>query len=369
MSPSPTPPPDGKSLPQRHRPHLGNLSKDTTEKDLWAFDDLESENTTAPELTLVQPRDFKKRLIESTEEQSEPEIPVLSEKKNDQDLPRARPEDEKRNLKVNASPKQPKPSLHGENALKSKPPSDFDELEQWDEPDAAPVTRASPRKVAAAAAAVMSVETDVTLGDLPSTEPSEGQETVATAATPSKSGPLTHGFEMSKLERLGMGALVLLLLGAGILIYFNTLDRLDGRVGSEKNQRFPIQGSHLSVQEADTYWRAPIADGPNQETFRRGTQLLPVLELTLQGGPAAVRVFFRNSDGDLVGDVVTRRIEAGRNIQVAATVGFDDIGMHSAYRTGQSKPWTIEVHEAPSESSSGAAFKKLLLMDISPDRR
>lgn len=366
MSPSPTPPPDGTSLPQRHRPHLGNLSKDTTEKDLWALDDLDSEERPAPELTLVQPRDFKKRILQPMEEESEPEIPVLSEKKNDQDLPRVRSEDETRNFKVNTSPKQPRPTLHGENVLKSKPPSDFDELEQWDEPDAAPVTRATPRK---AAATVMPVERDVPVDDQPSTGHSEDLEAVVPPATETKRNPLRPGLEMSKLERMGLAAFVLLLLGVGTLIYFNTVDRLDGRAGSEKNHRFPIQGSHLSVQEADTYWRAPIADGPNRETFRRGTQLLPVLELSLQGGPAAVRVFFRNSDGDLVGDVVTRRIEAGRNIQVAATVGFDDVGMHSAYRTGQSKPWTIEVHEAPSESSPGAAFKKLLLMDISPDRR
>ena len=32
--------------------------------------------------------------------------------------------------------------------------------------------------------------------------------------------------------------------------------------------------------------------------FRRGTQLLPVLELTVSGGPAAVRVLFRNDDRD-----------------------------------------------------------------------
>ncbi len=39
MTPKPPPSSDGSSLPPRHRPPLGNLAKDTTEMDLWAFDD------------------------------------------------------------------------------------------------------------------------------------------------------------------------------------------------------------------------------------------------------------------------------------------------------------------------------------------
>ena len=56
-------------------------------------------------------------------------------------------------------------------------------------------------------------------------------------------------------------------------------------------------------------------------------------------------------------------------LQIAATAGFEDLGMHAAYRTGQSKPWTIEVLEAPSESAANAEFKKLFEINISTDRR
>jgi hypothetical protein len=43
--------------------------------------------------------------------------------------------------------------------------------------------------------------------------------------------------------------------------------------------------------------------------------------------------------------------------------------MHAAYRTGGSKPWTIEVFEAPSETTPGKDFKRLFEMNISTDRR
>ena len=54
---------------------------------------------------------------------------------------------------------------------------------------------------------------------------------------------------------------------------------------------------------------------------------------------------------------------------LAATAGFEDIGMHAAYRTGQSKSWSVEVREAPSEDSPVQDFKKLFEMSISTDRR
>ena len=54
---------------------------------------------------------------------------------------------------------------------------------------------------------------------------------------------------------------------------------------------------------------------------------------------------------------------------IPATAGFDDIGMHAAYRTGGTKPWTVEIYEAPSENASGKEFTKLFETHISTDRR
>jgi post-segregation antitoxin (ccd killing protein) len=54
---------------------------------------------------------------------------------------------------------------------------------------------------------------------------------------------------------------------------------------------------------------------------------------------------------------------------VAATSGFEDVGMHAAYRTGQSRLWTIEVLEAQAETSPNADFIKLFEIEVSTDRR
>jgi hypothetical protein len=56
-------------------------------------------------------------------------------------------------------------------------------------------------------------------------------------------------------------------------------------------------------------------------------------------------------------------------LNVPATAGFDDVGMHAAYRTGESKPWTVGVYEAPTEDAPGRDFKKVFEMDISTDLR
>ena len=70
-----------------------------------------------------------------------------------------------------------------------------------------------------------------------------------------------------------------------------------------------------------------------------------------------------------MGDAVTRTIKPGAPLQIAATAGFEDLGMHAAYRTGQSKPWTIQVLEGPSETAANAEFKKLFEINISTVRR
>jgi hypothetical protein len=56
-------------------------------------------------------------------------------------------------------------------------------------------------------------------------------------------------------------------------------------------------------------------------------------------------------------------------LQVASTAGFDDVGMHAAYRTGQTQAWSIEVREASSVTAANEEFKKLIEIPISTVRR
>jgi hypothetical protein len=171
------------------------------------------------------------------------------------------------------------------------------------------------------------------------------------------------------VERLGMIILAALLVMGGVFAYLQSIKRLPTGSARADSGDFPIKGAMITVDSATSYWRQPVREGPETDTFRRGTALLPVLVLKIADGRGAIRVLFRNDEGKGIGDPVTRTIQGAQTLEIPATAGFDDIGMHAAYRTGGSKPWTIEVFEATSEASAGTDIKRLFEINISTDRR
>lgn len=345
MTPNPPSSPDGSSLPPRHRPSLSNLPKDTTEHDLWAFDDIDSleEEATvvlpkSPESGIPVPRDPEKMKIRQLGD------PALSKTGGNYE-----------SVRVNVSTNRPKVPIASTTG-QSEPGREFDDLDQFEEPEAArPVVQTPPETAALAVAPAP-----------PTTPPADSRDEfsppVRDNLTPVSLRPRLN---LTNFERLGLVALVVLLLIAGTMFFLNTINRLPTGSNLVKANDFPIRGSHLTIVSADSFWRMP----KTADTVRRGTQLIPVVDLTTSGGPAAIRVFFRNSDGDVIGDAVTRFIKSDGKLQVAATAGFDDVGMHAAYRTGDNKPWTIEVLEAATENAPGPEFSKLFEMNISTDRR
>ncbi len=354
MTPNPPSPPDGSSLPPRHRPTLGKLAKGTTEQDLWAFDDLDrADEETAEALPKpVEPGIPDPRELETMKvRQLADPIPSKTDENHD-------------SVRVNISKNRPKIQA-GSTTGQSKPGSEFDDLDHWDEPEAGPPVLAIPAEIGTRPVApTQPAAAEIPLPAVtPPTDPQdEFSPPVRDAAAPASQRPRLH---LTKLERLGLVALAVLLLIGGAMAFLNTISRLPTGSDRVKANDFPLHGKHLTIVSADSFWRAPKA----ADTARRGTQLVPVVDLTTGGGPAAIRVFFRNSDGDVIGDAVTRYLQPGAKLQIAATAGFDDVGMHAAYRTGESKPWTIEVLEAATENAPGPEFSRLFEMDVSPDRR
>lgn len=311
---------------------MGNLGKDTTEVDLWAFDDLDAASEAIP-----QP-------VEESATRGIPKVRKTGNAKAreaEADQP-PKPTGVQESVKVDVSKNRGKIPA-GTPGGHSKPGGEFDDLDQWVEP-AAPEATAKPAP-------------EITP---PVVEPAE-------VPSPVKNVPVAPDLKLSlsKFERIGLLTLLAVLVLGGIAVFLGTISRLPTGSDRTKANDFPIQGQHLAIASATTYWRAP----KSAETVRRGTQLVPVLELTSTGSPAAIRVFFRNGDGEVVGDAVTRRIQAGSTLHIAATAGFDDVGMHAAYGTGRDKPWTIQVLEASSENAAGAEFKKLFETDVSQERR
>lgn len=377
MTPDPPAPSEGSSLPPRHRPALGNLAKDTTELDLWAFED-----------DLELPDELPEPPAGETTRSSARDIPAPRERKKGK--PRefgsrpTPPPQHSRDERVQINVNKPAEKLPPAEALagQAKPEREFDDLENWDNAKLEPELEELPQEDAEEPPKPNAPpEPELPKKEIQATPPPQDGKTAtetplpddefAPAALPAsaKPVPLLPNLALTKVERIGLISLVaLLLVGAATVLMFS-LNRLPSEPEKAGANDFPVQGKLITVNSAVSYWRVPITEGSDQDTFRRGTELLPVLELSLTGGPAGIRVLFRNDEREVVGDAVTRTVRGGGTLKIPATAGFDDLGMHAAYRTGESKPWTIEVSEAPAEDAPSNAFRKLFEMNIATDRR
>ena len=169
---------------------------------------------------------------------------------------------------------------------------------------------------------------------------------------------------LSIIEKIAISCLCAALALGAILTLIHFSNRVPTRPLVAEEIDFPVSGKIVEITAASTYWRKPITTGDTADVVRRGTQLIPVLKLSLNSKSGAIRVFFRNEDGLVVGDGITRSVKGNTEVIVPATAGFDDVGMHTAYRTGDGKRWIVQVFEAPSAKAPGKSFRKILETEI-----
>ena len=366
MSAQPPSSPNEPAPSPRFRPPLGTLAQDTTEVGLWAFDD----EPDAPQ-TSVEERDAVPLLRSFGKDLPAPRSPLSVKPREIEDSRALRPfagEGQIR-ININKAPASHRPS--SPLAERATHENTFDDLDSWNPVPEESSPEPGPTEIVASPASEPTTPPQILPEPTPRTvDPNEGKEEFSPAPRPDATPvSLRPHLALSKTERLGFLMLLLCLLaGAGSILLYS-LKHLPTEPSRVSDKDFPITGSHLTILSATSYWRTPISSGASADTFRRGTQLLPVLELAVRGGPGAIRVMFRNEDRAVVGDAVTRTVRDGDHLHLTATAGFDDLGMHAAYRTGESKPWTIEVLEAPSETAAGKDFQPLFEMNISTDRR
>jgi hypothetical protein len=179
---------------------------------------------------------------------------------------------------------------------------------------------------------------------------------------------------MERISLIGVAVFLIAVLGFGVKVFFNQIPT--GKQGLEAPD-FPVKGQLVTVKDASTFWRKPLRGGPNGDTARSDVMFIPVIDLSAEiGGEGALRVFFRNGDGRLVGDSVTRAFSGGHfattgepKIQIAATSGFKDLASYAAYDTGESVQWTIEVYEGSDPQAPLKSFRLLFKTPIEADRR
>lgn len=174
---------------------------------------------------------------------------------------------------------------------------------------------------------------------------------------------------MKGLEWVGLVVLAVLICALAIGAYFWSIHLLPNETPPWQKIAFPVKGERFEIKNATTYWRAPVLEGPDKDPIRRGTRLIPIVELELAGGPAALRLIFRDDEGRGVGDPIIRHVASSGKIALAATAGFEDPGMHAAYRTEELDPWSVEVSEAAGVDSPGSDFSQILKINLSPDLR
>lgn len=351
---------------------LGDLAKDTTEVDLWAFeDDLEDLEATPP----TEPGRSQAGNIPAPREQA-----PTAKRSSDKPSGLAPPEDGGNRIRMNIN----KPRVKGRSpdALsgQSKPESDFDDLEEWDDVpgNQPPVVEELPSADVLAAALPPS---EPQVPATPEAEPEPAVaivETVVPEPTADEFSPamkkdaapvaLRPHLGLNHVERIGLVSLLVILLGGAVWFLATTVFRLPKPVVRLEARDFPIQGEKFRVDSAECYWRTPITEGAQADVCRRGTLLLPVIEMATSGGSSLVRVFFKDDEGNTIGDPILRAVGGG-TVKVAATAGIEDAGVFAAYRTGNHARWTAQVFEIPSGDVAKGESRKLFEVEIPAVRR
>ena len=358
MTPSTPLSSSGSGIPPRHRPNLADFNQNSTEHDLW---DLEGDAPSSP-LPAEPP---KSRSVPTNSTPDAADKPQEDQKAEST----APPKPVRANVQFNAPRRPDRP--HETDYLISRPKADeeFEDLSDWVEPLAraaspAPVQEPAPQEPAPRETAPQET---VAQPIEPLTQ--QDEEIRPVSPEPAKPISLRPQLHLSKVERIGLGVLLLLLLVGSIAMILSVFSRLPTESAHTEASDFPVSGKHLQISTADSYWRPPVTEGEGREIVRRDTVLVPVVKLTASGGPAAVRVVFRDGEGQMVGDVITRTVQVDVPMEIAATAGFEDAGMHAAYRTGRGKPWVVQIFEAATPNSPSQDFKKLIEMKISYARR
>lgn len=320
MSDDSTPNP---SPPRSSRPRLSELSRETTEDDLWDLDDESTDAVEDPAAGESVPAPVEEAPPEPAEELPEPseELPIPEE-----------PVEPTVSVDPMPDPTEPAPVPGDpESSVAGEPDP---------EPGPAPETPKASRK----------------------------SEDSPEAVAPKLTLP-----DRRDLISLGIVAVILLALGIWwIAGQFSDIPTT--RYGGDQPE-FPIKGEYAEVEVATTYWRSPIREGDQRDVARPEVSHIPVVSVKLSGGTGALRAVFRTDTGDFVGDTITHAFENGKfvenrsdTIEFPATDGYETDGDMNGYRVGDDR-WKIEILESPGAEASGSRFQSIFIIPVSPAQR
>lgn len=193
----------------------------------------------------------------------------------------------------------------------------------------------------------------------------------ASSETSSPEGSLLKEFlnSLTKIEKIGISVLVAILALTATLSIIHFSNRVPLKPLIAEDLDLPIEGKVIKVTSVATFWREPITEGEDRDVVRRGVKLIPVIRMGIEGKSGAIRVLFRNENGAVVGDNISRPVTKKASLEISATDGFNDIGMHAAYRTGESDRWVVQVLEGPTVNAPMDNFRIVFETEVSTDMR
>ena len=169
----------------------------------------------------------------------------------------------------------------------------------------------------------------------------------------------------TKIEKIAISALCAIGVVGAIFVLMHFSSTIPTRALIAEKIDFPVFGKIIKIIDANTYWREPLTTDGSGDVVSMESKLIPVLKLNLGSKSGAIRVFFRNDEGFVVGDGITCTLKGEPELIITATAGFEDEGMHAAYRVGDGKDWIVQVFEGPSATAPVEKFHKVLEMEMS----
>ncbi len=189
--------------------------------------------------------------------------------------------------------------------------------------------------------------------DLPSDikESSKDQEALPTTTS------FFSSITLSKIEKICLSTLAAIFLGLFIWGYV-WLNAKNHQASTQQPLELPVSGKYATISAFSSSWVSSSSSG-----FK------PSVTLTLdeKSSSGALRLYFRNTEKDIVGDPITVSFKEGKfiknnqpTITVVSTKGFSLESDFHAYQLDRSLAWKVQILEAPSELSSSSEFTEII---------
>jgi len=164
---------------------------------------------------------------------------------------------------------------------------------------------------------------------------------------------------------------LLALIGLGVFaVYYLNRDLEENTAQKVErfNTRLPAKGKTITITHLDTYWAPPLESA----NVSAKTKLVPLCFIKAEiKGKGCLRLFFRDSDGKTIGDVLNLPYSNGKFeasgkdlVKITGTSGLKDEVDFSLLSGGQENPWNATIYEGPNDRARTNEFKELSFVII-----